>query len=233
MGSVTVETAPSRHANRGAQSCEVVPAHMSYCADVMRAVPLLLLLLSACAQGTADDTTGDEPDARVVTDPPDANEPFIDATPAPDAADVPPDAMETTGGNADTCAMAVNLTSGATAAGGITVTGDTTGFANDAEPASTCTNGFGEDGPDAIYYVNATAGQTLSATVTGTGFDSAIYITQMCAAVPVCVVGADAIAGTGPETVSTTIATTGQYFVFVDSYIPGEDGPFSLQVTLQ
>jgi len=198
----------------------------------MRALPVLFLL-AACAKGTSD--PGDEPDARVVVGAPDANPLFVDAMPAPDAMTTMPDAMTTTSGVVDTCVQAMDLTTGANQAGGVTVTGDTTTYANDAEPDTSCTDGFGEDGPDAIYYVNATAGQVLTATVTATtgAFDSAIYVSLMCQAIPVCVIGADAVAGTGPETVTTTLASAGQYYIFVDSYVPSQYGPYSLHVTLQ
>jgi hypothetical protein len=197
----------------------------------MRFVPVLILL-SACASGTSDDP-GDHPDARVVVDPPDANELAIDAMPdPPDAMLDPPDAMMTTGGAVDTCAQGLDITAGASAAGGTTVTGDVTGYANDLEPASSCT-GYDPDGPDAVYFVTATAGQTITAAVTAS-WDISIFVTQTCVMVPTCLIGADSSTGS-PETESVTwpVTANGTYYVIVESWDAGAFGPYSLHVALQ
>jgi len=232
--------APSRHANRGAHSCEVVPSHTALTpagADgyrgVMRVVPVLLML-AACATGTGD-PPAEDPDARVAGTEIDANLPFVDAMPDPiDAEGAMPDAMVIVGGVVDTCAQGMNLTTAASVAGGTTVTGNTTGYADDLRPTGTCT-GYLPDGPDAVYLVNATAGQTLSATVTdlAPGWDISIYVTQTCVLNPTCLTGADLISGSGAEGVTHAVAAAGTYYVIVDGWNPGVQGPYSLAVTLQ
>jgi hypothetical protein len=215
-----------------------------------RAVPLLVLVLGACASGSESDLGGDdtEPDARVTTgdidaadpDPIDAADPDpidaadIDAIPI-DAPPPPIDAMPidgATGGPPDTCAQALDLTAGALGPTGITVPGDTTGYADDVRPSGTCT-GYLPDGPDAIFYVNATAGQQITATVTPAGWDISIYVTQTCTLDPACLTGADTGLSGTPETVSYTAATAGTYYVVVDGWNPGVQGAYSLNVRLQ
>jgi hypothetical protein len=213
----------------------------------MRAVPALALLLAACASGSESTGDGDDapvPDAREIPDidasnlpPPDANPDVPDASPdVPDAA-VPPDAMTTPpdampGGPVDTCAQAQNLTTGALGPSGVTVTGDTTGYADDVRPSGTCT-GFLPDGPDAVYYVDATAGQQLTATVTPAGWDISIYLTQTCTLDPACLIGADTGLGGAAETVAHSVVTAGTYYVIVDGWNPGVQGAYSLNVQLQ
>jgi hypothetical protein len=183
--------------------------------------------ISGCAKGAGSDPGGD--DAVDGAPPPDAdrNAP-PDAVPAPDAADVPPDASPALG-PPDTCADGHDITTAALTAAGATVSGDTTGYANDLQPASTCT-GYTPDGPDAVYFVNATAGQTIDASVTTT-WDSSIFITQTCTFTPTCLIGADARVGT--ESVTWSVATSGIYYVIVESWDPAVFGAYSLHVKLQ
>jgi hypothetical protein len=117
------------------------------------------------------------------------------------------------------------------AAGGTTVTGDTTGYADDVRPASACT-GFLPDGPDAIYSVTVNAGVTITAVATPTtGWDISLELVQPCTATPTCLDGSDVISGA--ETVTYTTTAQGTYFIVVDGYNPGVAGPFSLNVRLQ
>jgi hypothetical protein len=217
-----------------------------------RVVPLpalVVLVLGACASGSESGSDGDdaEPDARVTSgdvdaaDPPpiDAADPRVDAADL-DAADIdamppPIDAMPIdapTGGPVDTCAQALDLTAGAMGPSGTTVAGDTTGYADDVRPTGTCT-GYLPDGPDAIYSVNASAGQQIMATVTPAGWDISIYVTQTCTLDPACLVGADTGLSGTPETVSHTAATAGTYYIVVDGWNPGVQGAYSLNVRLQ
>lgn len=196
---------------------------------------LALLAVVACASG-GDPAELDAPgavdavagDADDEVDAPAADAPALDA-PALDAAE--PDAAAVDGGvttSGNTCAEAIDLTAAALMPGGTTVTGNLTGYTNNIQPASSCT-GFTNDGPDAIYVLNLTAGRTINASVTGP-WDSAIEIVQPCAMTPTCLAGQD---NGDPEQVSHTTTAAGLYYVIVDSWDPGAFGPYTLTVTVQ
>lgn len=220
------------------------PAGAVYVATMLLRIALVSLVslvgVASCAQGTSggdgDDDGVDAPGADAKVDLVDA--PAVDAPPgAIDAAvDAPPGAIDggidaPPGAAPDTCAQALDVTAGAMQAGGITVTGDTTGYADDVRPASSCT-GFLPDGPDAIYSVTVNAGVTITAVATPTtGWDISLELVQPCSATPTCLDGSDAISG--PETVTYTTTAQGTYFIVVDGYNPGVAGPFSLNVRLQ
>ncbi len=197
----------------------------------------------ASTAGTPDSAPTPTPDARMDT--PDAM--VSDAMPGPDApppadAGPPSDSGATTNicteaqpyAVNDFCNMAMDLTADATS-GGADVFGDTTNYANDLEPDSTCTSGFGLDGPDAMYKVDATAGQTITATVTpqGGSFDTGMYIVPDCNTATTCLTGIDDVAGTGAETLTYTATTTGSYYIIVNSYLPSEFGCYEFQVSVQ
>ena len=203
---------------------------------------LALAALAACAQGKDPGATDAEakidgaprPDAAPQIDAapePDAP-PHIDAPPGtPDASPPPPDASSAV--DPDTCAMANDLTAAASGPGGASVTGDTTGYANDTQPASSCT-GYTPDGPDAIYAVTATAGQTITAMVTPDLWDASIFIATTCQLDAACVIGADDSPFPGDyELVEYAVPTAGTYFIVVESWDPGDYGPYQLDVTLQ
>ena len=201
-----------------------------------RVAAVSLVVLAACAQGSSG---GDEVDARGI----DAKQDLVDAatSDAPgtidassniDAAsnvdagiDAPPGAAP------DTCAQTQDITAGAMLVNGITLTGDTTGYADDVRPASACT-GFLPDGPDAIYSVTVNAGVTITAVATPTtGWDISLELVQPCAATPTCLDGSDVISGA--ETVMYTTTAQGTFYIVVDGYNPGVAGPFSLNVRVQ
>ncbi|HUQ06398.1 MAG TPA: PPC domain-containing protein [Kofleriaceae bacterium] len=201
---------------------------------LFRVTVVSLLMLAACAQGQSGGD-GDDVDARVT----DAKQDLVDAPSAdapPGSVDAPPAAVDAgtdapPGAAPDTCAQAQDVTAGAMVAGGITVTGDTTGYVDDVRPASACT-GFLPDGPDAIYSVTVNAGVTITAVATPTTtWDISLELVQPCAATPTCLDGADAISG--PETVTFTTTAQGTYYIVVDGYNPGVAGPFSLNVRVQ
>lgn len=204
-----------------------------------RVAAVSLVLLAACAQG--ENGGGDNVDAPVAIDAKVDNvdaPPTIDAPPgAIDAAiDAPPSAVDAgidapPGAAPDTCAQALDVTAGAMQANGVTMMGDTTGYADDVRPASSCT-GFLPDGPDAIYSVTVNAGVTITAVATPTtGWDISLELVQPCTATPTCLDGSDAI--TGPETVMFTTTAQGTYFIVVDGYNPGVAGPFSVNIRVQ
>jgi hypothetical protein len=198
-----------------------------------------LVLVAACAQGSGD---GDEVDARAT----DAKEDLIDSsmpdgsqsidarvdaptTPIDAGIDAPPGAAP------DTCVQAQDITAAAMVAGGTTVTGDTTGYADDVRPASgaTCTN-FIPDGPDAIYSITVNAGVTITAVATPTtSWDISLELVQPCTLTPSCVAGEDSGFGGDPETMVYTTTAQGTYYIAVDGFNPGIAGPFSLNVRIQ
>lgn len=214
----------------------------------MRLVVLAAVLLAACATGADPESTGDgdgdrkpdadpeKPDAPVFRPPDGGSPPEPDADPgAPDASPAVPDAAPPDAPPAvvpDTCAEALDVTGAAMGGSGVTLAGDTSGLADDVRPASTCT-GYIPDGADTIYVVSAGAGQTISATVTPAGWDTSIYVTSNCALTPTCVAGADVGLEGGVESVTYTTAAAGMYFVVVDGWNPGVEGPYSVNIRLQ
>jgi hypothetical protein len=210
----------------------------------MRRHAVLILVaaaLAACAQAKDPGATDAEikidgaprPDAPPVPDAPPAPDapPHIDAPPGtPDAPPPPPDASSAA--DPDTCAMPEDLTAAASTPAGATVTGDTTGYANDTQPASSCT-GYTPDGPDAIYTISATAGQTITAMVTPGLWDASIFIASNCQLDAACLAGADDSPFPGDyEIVQLVAPSTGVYFVVVESWDPGDYGTYQLDVTL-
>lgn len=195
----------------------------------MRAGLLAVSLLAACAAGRpgdgGDGTAADAAPGRVDAAPGQV----VDAEPGAraDATPATPDAMLAA---PDTCAAARDLTDAAGAAGGATVTGDTTGYANDTQPPGSCT-GFTPDGPDAIYAVDAVAGETIVASVASAGWDVSLFIAATCAFDAACLIGADS--GGATEAVQWTVAATGTYYVVVESWDPGAFGAYTLSVELQ
>jgi len=178
------------------------------------------------------------PDARLVADampPADANPAAPDANPSTPDAGPPGDPCTEAAlrPDNDTCGATIDLTAGASSAGGITTYGDTTGYGDTAYPPSSCTNGYGLDGPDAIYRVTASAGQTITASVTTDGYDAGIYILTNCSDATTCVVGDDSVVGSGTETITYTVPNPATYYIVVDSYISTEYGCFTLNVRLQ
>jgi hypothetical protein len=186
---------------------------------------VVLATFAACAQGSS---SGDDDDQVLI----DAANSVVDgpaAIDAPAVIDAPIDASVPVG-NADTCAMAIDITAAAMTASGTTVTGDLTPFGNDIEPQGTCT-GFNNEGPDAIYVLsNLAAGRVITASVSAPSWDSAIEIVQPCSLNPTCLVGRD---GGDPESVTYTTAAAGTYYVIVDSWDVGSFGPYTLTVRVQ
>lgn len=123
---------------------------------------------------------------------------------------------------------------------GMTVMGTTVGYANDLQPATSCT-GFSTVGVDRVYSITIPAGQRLTAVVTPqTGYDSSIYFVQgpsaQCTMTPTCLDGDDS-GGSGSADTATydnTGTTPLDVFIVIDSYTTGSsgEGTFSLTATL-
>jgi hypothetical protein len=160
------------------------------------------------------------PDAMVL--PPDAR---------PDAMVLPPDAGVVTGTH-DTCAQALDITTAAHGAGGIDLGGDTTGYADNITPSSGCT-GFQPTGPDAIYAITLAKNETVTATATPSGWDVSLELVQPCKQVPTCVAGADDNYLGEPETLTFVALTAGTYYLAVDAFLTGEEGPYTMHVKVQ
>jgi hypothetical protein len=135
----------------------------------------------------------------------------------------------------DTCTSAATLTLG-TAVQGTTV-GAYANITNGLD-ADTCT-GFAQAGADVAYTVHLTAGTQYTVTLSGLDatFDASVYLlgpgaATVCDADPIttCVAGHDMGAEGADETFTYTPATTGDYFVLVDSYYATETGAFTLKV---
>jgi len=191
----------------------------------------LASLLVTSAALTACASAGDSGDVDAKLDPVDGPEKTIDAPlliDAPQAIDAPISIDAPINVNPDTCAQAQNITAGALVAGGITLTGNTTGYANDIQPANNC-SGYNADGPDAIYLVNVTAGQVITATLT-TAWDSSIELTSNCTLAAACLVGQD---DGDPETFTYTAPAAATLYVIADSWDPGAFGAYSLNVRIQ
>lgn len=177
------------------------------------------------------------PDAAPIT--PDAAPVTPDAAPPPDAPApidaAPPSAicdLATAEPDCDGCGDAVDLTYEALGAAGATTWGDTKAYANDLEPPSSCTSGYGQDGPDAVYRVNALAGETISVVMTPDDFDGAVYILSDCGDPTTCVSGADDAFGSSAETLDYAVPASGWYFIVVDSYLSTVSGCYTLEVFL-
>jgi hypothetical protein len=135
----------------------------------------------------------------------------------------------------DLCAAATTLTLGTA------VTGTTVGaygdYSNGLE-GQTCT-GFHQAGGDVTYMVHLTAGTAYTVTLSGLDatFDASVSLlgpgaATVCDPDPIttCVAGADAGTEGADETFTYTPATTGDYYVLVDSFYPTESGAFTLKV---
>jgi hypothetical protein len=130
-------------------------------------------------------------------------------------------------GTRDTCGQARDLTPDASMTGGTTVYGDTSGYVNDLTPSTLpdCTTSP-EPGPDAIWRVTTTAGQTLTVTFSPDGWSGDVYIIDACTSTADCVEG-------GPMFTPVSVSPpAGTYYIVVDSRAAAVSGCFSLDVTI-
>jgi hypothetical protein len=205
------------------------------------AMSAIAIALAGCATGTVEGADGGEALA-----PPDAERPAtpLDAAPTPDAATAapdatpPPDAVALSTCEAaalmpdnDACGDAIDLTSLMTA-GAVVVHGDTSGYADTTEPPTSCTSGWSQDGPDAVYRIDASVGDRIDVTLVPEGFDGSIYLLMDCANPGSCLAGTDAGSGTAVETLSHTAVADAPHYLVVDSYRAGEDGCFTLTISV-
>ncbi len=119
-------------------------------------------------------------------------------------------------------------------------TGDTCGNTNTITTYSgTCTLPFPYGGEDQVYGLTVGGGANIniSADLTGSTGDLALFIVGTCGDGSTCVANSqDSIGpGAGPEEILGFSAAVGNYFLYVDSYYnagsPGSCGTFDLDVT--
>ncbi len=121
----------------------------------------------------------------------------------------------------DVCATAFDVSAGGT------FNGVLSDYTDNYEP-DVCIN-FGAPGPDAVWSVNAVAGQFLRASMTG-GFDASLYVVSDCSDIAgTCGAGSDS--GT-IETIDYVIPTDGTYYIITDAFSSNASGSFSLTVDL-
>jgi hypothetical protein len=126
----------------------------------------------------------------------------------------------------DSCADAPTIT-----VASFNDSGNTTGYTDNWGPM---VSGYGQDGEDQAYLITLAAADTLNVTVTPTdaGFDLSAYMISDSDCLnysPTVLAGADDGFGGDPETY-TYAASPGTYVIIVDSYLPGEVGPFTIEV---
>ena len=111
--------------------------------------------------------------------------------------------------------------------------GDTTGYANDLAPSVLpgCT-GSPEPGPDAVYRLALSAGDTLHAELRTTGHDGAIYLLDGCSLTATCRGGADALGAGAIDQATIAITTTGTYYLVVDASSAGAAGCYALRMSI-
>jgi hypothetical protein len=113
------------------------------------------------------------------------------------------------------------------------ITGDFTGVAADYSPSTTACTNWSANGPDLAYRVVLAQGQTVAATLSGTG-DTSLYIVSDCGDIDgTCLDGDDSFGV--PESVSYTSANGEVVYIIADNYDTGASaaGPFTLDITIQ
>jgi hypothetical protein len=126
----------------------------------------------------------------------------------------------------DSCSDAPTIT-----VANYTDSGNTTGYTDNWGPT---VSGYSQDGEDQAYLITLAAADTISVTVTPTdsGFDLSAYVISDADCLnytPSVLVGADDGFAGDPETFGYS-ASPGTYVIVVDSFLPGEVGPFTIEV---
>ncbi len=160
----------------------------------------------------------------------DAAGPAIDAAPPDAAVDFCLEAMSDPA--SESCTPGVNLTAPASAAGGVTVYGDTEPLINDLGTVSSTCLSLAMPGRDAIYQVDLAAGETVTATLVAE-WNSAIYLASACVTGATCFAGdTNGVASSEPEIISHTATSAAAYFIVVDNVGPNF-GCFQLHVAIE
>lgn len=130
----------------------------------------------------------------------------------------------------DRCVEAIDVTAAALA-GGTTVYGDTTSYADNLDPAipATCT-GSPESGPDAIYQLAVQAGDQVHVDLTPEDWNGALYVLDDCASSATCLDGSDGLGVGTQESLDVTPTVAGTLYLVVDSSATSSAGCFVLDV---
>src|SRR5262249_11152747 len=98
----------------------------------------------------------------------------------------------------------------------------------DYDPTDSSCTGFAEVGPDVVYFIDASAGDSIWCDyvfphVNGKDdVDAALYVVTDCSNVQAsCVVGVDANIAAQPEHLRYKFTSAGRYYMILDSYDPG------------
>lgn len=153
-----------------------------------------------------------------------------------------PPAIDAAGPDASVCALAAQQPDNDRCAAAIDVAvtaaeveryGDTTGYANDLAPSVLpgCA-GSPEPGPDAVYRLTLTAGDTLHAELRTTGHDGALYLLDGCSLTATCRGGADALGAGALDQATIAITTTGTYYLVVDASSATAAGCYALRLSV-
>jgi hypothetical protein len=189
------------------------------CPGQGRCPPGYVCVAEVCVAEGADADAGDGGDAPSADAAPDASG---DAGVCERAALRP---------SSNTCAMVAqnDLSAAAREPGGITVHGDTTDYSNDLMvPNTTCTLTT-TAGPDAVYRIDAVAGETLTATLTPEGWDSVLFIAAPSCSGASCVTGVDSAE---PEVLTYQFGADGLHYLVVTGKITADAGCYTLHVEL-
>jgi hypothetical protein len=116
------------------------------------------------------------------------------------------------------------------ASGTVSKSGTTGGATDEVRLLATDCTGETTDGPDVFYKMTMTAGNGYIVNLTSSEFNESLYVFSDCSDVAgTCKIGAD-LEATAAEEVSFVPATTGTYYIGVDSRTTGDQGAFTLQV---
>ena len=129
----------------------------------------------------------------------------------------------------DQCAGAIPLECGA-----FGLSGSTADACPDYSPAESGCTRFTANGRDVVYRVDVVAGDSLYIDYVQTTTDASIYLVSDCSnPAGTCVAGEDSTLVGGHETLSYKFASTGTYFLILDSFSPGSGGPWTATGVLE
>jgi hypothetical protein len=113
------------------------------------------------------------------------------------------------------------------------LSGATTGStANRESRVSAMCNGAIQNGPDAVYRLNANAGATIHLVVDGS-YPVDVYVITPCEPAPSTPMCLNGIAATPGNPADVTVTQTGPQFVVVDGINPAVSGTYTVTATLQ
>lgn len=124
----------------------------------------------------------------------------------------------------DRCVEAIDATAGGT------FNDDYSSFSNDYSDTAACT-GFGSPGTDAVYAVDLTAGQMVTADLDAGTVDSSLYIVRSCVSIADSCLDGDDVGGTN-EQVTYTATDAETVFIVVDAFDAATSGAYTLDIAI-